>query len=77
MLSGDAVKLVAHVGPDGHEAKHVVHHVEGQGVLLWEVVHDVSEFLKGSAHDGGGRTKAFLFVYAVAVVDDLLMDTLG
>ena len=75
MLSGYAVKLVAHVGPDGQEAKHVVHYVEDQGVLLWEVVHDVGEFLKGSAHDGGGRTKGFLSV--CAVVDDLLMDTLG
>ena len=54
MLSGDAVELLAHVGPDGQEAEHIVHGVEDEGVLLWEVVQDVGQLLEGPSHDDGG-----------------------
>ena len=54
MLSGDAVELLAHVGPDGQEAEHIVHGVKDEGVLLWEVVQDVGQLFEGPSHDDGG-----------------------
>ena len=51
MLSGDAVELLAHVGPDCQEAEHIVHGVKDEGVLLWEVVQNVGEFFEGPSRD--------------------------
>ena len=51
MPSGDAVELVAHVGPDGQEAEHIVNSVKDEGVLLWEVVQDVGQLFEGPSHD--------------------------
>ena len=53
MLSGDAVELLAHVGPDGQEAEHIVHGVKDERVLLWEVVQNVGQLFEGPSHDGG------------------------